>query len=123
MIRRPPRSTRTNTLFPYTPPFRSPADQDRTVGPLSGGLWPQRRRADAGDRRALARRCVRMRDRGLPHRGAIYDAGDAAHRRLSPQCRRAVARPARKSVVWGKSVSVRLSVGGRRTIKKKKKNK
>src|SRR3546814_7574704 len=25
MIRRPPRSTRTDTLFPYTTPFRSPA--------------------------------------------------------------------------------------------------
>ena len=32
--------------------------------PLPGGLWPQRRRADAGDRRALARRRVRLRDRG-----------------------------------------------------------
>src|SRR3546814_15757277 len=27
MIRRPPRSTRTDTLFPYTTLFRSPADQ------------------------------------------------------------------------------------------------
>src|SRR3546814_2436529 len=30
MIRRPPRSTRTDTLFPYTTPFRSPAA--RTAG-------------------------------------------------------------------------------------------
>src|SRR3546814_3796264 len=29
MIRRPPRSTRTDTLFPYTTLFRSPADQRR----------------------------------------------------------------------------------------------
>src|SRR3546814_16669449 len=28
MIRRPPRSTRTHTLFPYTPLFRSPAGTD-----------------------------------------------------------------------------------------------
>src|SRR3546814_12948220 len=27
MIRRPPRSTRTDTLFPYTTLFRSPADE------------------------------------------------------------------------------------------------
>src|SRR3546814_4878085 len=27
MIRRPPRSTRTDTLFPYTPLFRSPASR------------------------------------------------------------------------------------------------
>src|SRR3546814_20948312 len=29
MIRRPPRSTRTDTLFPYTTLFRSPPDQHR----------------------------------------------------------------------------------------------
>src|SRR3546814_18480548 len=28
MILRPPRSTRTDTLFPYTTPFRSPAPND-----------------------------------------------------------------------------------------------
>src|SRR3546814_3398155 len=28
MIRRPPRSTRTDTLFPYTTLFRSPVDKD-----------------------------------------------------------------------------------------------
>src|SRR3546814_18945504 len=32
MIRRPPRSTRTDTLFPYTTLFRSPASH-RTCGP------------------------------------------------------------------------------------------
>src|SRR3546814_8152411 len=31
MIRRPPRSTRTDTLFPYTTLFRSAADQDELV--------------------------------------------------------------------------------------------
>src|SRR3546814_7155211 len=29
MIRRPPKSTRTDTLFPYTTLFRSPVDDDR----------------------------------------------------------------------------------------------
>src|SRR3546814_14773457 len=32
MIRRPPRSTRTDTLFPYTTLFRSPAGSRRRVG-------------------------------------------------------------------------------------------
>src|SRR3546814_1719519 len=32
MIRRPPRSTRTDTLFPYTTLFRSPAAQARQPG-------------------------------------------------------------------------------------------
>src|SRR3546814_4480711 len=31
MIRRPPRSTRTDTLFPYTTLFRSPASRFRSV--------------------------------------------------------------------------------------------
>src|SRR3546814_3610596 len=45
MIRRPPRSTRTDTLFPYTTLFRSVADQDvlnvfvpTTPNPTSGFL-------------------------------------------------------------------------------------
>src|SRR3546814_20568371 len=32
MIRRPPRSTRTDTLFPYTTLFRSPVDQKAGEG-------------------------------------------------------------------------------------------
>src|SRR3546814_19859782 len=49
MIRRPPRSTRTDTLFPYTTLFRSPA-LDRRRGALAdrasgGGVGGQARRA------------------------------------------------------------------------------
>src|SRR3546814_9456950 len=36
MIRRPPRSTRTDTLFPYTTLFRS--SQDRNLGPEAARL-------------------------------------------------------------------------------------
>src|SRR3546814_4912414 len=68
MIRRPPRSTRTDTLFPYTTLFRS----DR------GGARPLRRWLP-GDRRTLCRprdrRCLaagrrpaQYRDRGLCRR-------------------------------------------------------
>src|SRR3546814_1457112 len=39
MIRRPPRSTRTDTLFPYTTLFRSPSDVIRKVG--RGTIYPQ----------------------------------------------------------------------------------
>src|SRR3546814_7136899 len=42
MIRRPPRSTRTDTLFPYTTLFRSEADDEiarkRDVGPYAADL-------------------------------------------------------------------------------------
>src|SRR3546814_9911263 len=36
MIRRPPRSTRTDTLFPYTTLFRSPANKSTARGRLNG---------------------------------------------------------------------------------------
>src|SRR3546814_7727590 len=48
MIRRPPRSTRTDTLFPYTTLFRSPA-----ANPVGGRDHALRRRLD---RRGAARR-------------------------------------------------------------------
>src|SRR3546814_5443898 len=48
MIRRPPRSTRTDTLFPYTTLFRSLADvraaRERDLGNGSDGQKLQRRR-------------------------------------------------------------------------------
>src|SRR3546814_10713065 len=67
MIRRPPRSTRTDTLFPYTPLFRSP-------GPAAV-LETQRplRRARHGAARAVQR----------PHRLVLprAAAGDGTGRR------------------------------------------
>src|SRR3546814_10692763 len=45
MIRRPPRSTRTDTLFPYTTLFRSQADPDRVRRPVSrNAAGPARQR-------------------------------------------------------------------------------
>src|SRR3546814_18076768 len=38
MIRRPPRSTRTDTLFPYTTLFRSPERRQRREGVAQGGV-------------------------------------------------------------------------------------
>src|SRR3546814_7708939 len=38
MIRRPPRSTRTDTLFPYTPLFRSPSNPTPARPSLRDGL-------------------------------------------------------------------------------------
>src|SRR3546814_11749556 len=77
MIRRPPRSTRTDTLFPYTTLFRSPEIPVRTVR----------------NRQNLSR-CA------LP----TFPAEQLTDR---------------QSVVSGKSVSVRVDLGGRRIIKKK----
>src|SRR3546814_2343064 len=62
MIRRPPRSTRTDTLFPYTTLFRSCRGRD--------GAWLRWRADEHGDRRG----------RGPDHDGA----GDAAGGRKRP---------------------------------------
>src|SRR3546814_17212160 len=56
MVRRPPRSTRTDTLFPYTPLFRSRPRPRRQCPPcrdilLSAGPHGARRRLRHGDRR------------------------------------------------------------------------
>src|SRR3546814_19338837 len=106
MIRRPPRSTLTDTLFPYTTLFRSagqagdhdqpvarqvevdvlqvvgtgPADADGVHRHRGWGPWKRGRRLAEGAR---------------PHRGASRD---------------------RKSVVYGQSVSVRVDLGGRHII-------
>src|SRR3546814_1387463 len=71
MIRRPPRSTRTDTLFPYTPLFRSHADLDDPVDPRPIAAH---RLADLRDQhqRAAARGVIAGR---LVHVGA-EPAGD-----------------------------------------------
>src|SRR3546814_19157425 len=51
MIRRPPRSTRTDTLFPYTTLCRSPLDRKRPCLRGPGGPAGQRHAADGADRR------------------------------------------------------------------------
>src|SRR3546814_8819649 len=56
MIRRPPRSTRTATLFPYATLFRSPAAVHRPVGTRKLILFVARldQLLDAGDQRPAA---------------------------------------------------------------------
>src|SRR3546814_4536986 len=87
MIRRPPRSTRTDTLFPYTTLFRSRDRAPRTAGAAGAGDFhrpgrprflriPRARRRHGGtgfgdDRRARRRagRNPRRPGAGRPHRG------------------------------------------------------
>src|SRR3546814_4530505 len=91
MIRRPPRSTRTDTLFPYTTLFRSRrGDLARPARPLpvlrrgkavcpfpeaGGALHPVRGAA----RPPALRRCGALahHPRGRPHRGAADAVGRA----------------------------------------------
>src|SRR3546814_10378881 len=73
MVRRPPRSTRTDTRFPYTTLFRSggtpPALRDRVLRPCLGNQFGAHHRGG----RSLPRRtgghrhAERFSVRGLPH--------------------------------------------------------
>src|SRR3546814_11229011 len=106
MIRRPPRSTRTDTRFPYTTLFRSGEIRfwDSPANVHEGGI---------------------LRASSLPPPQIILDQ--------QPEARALMAKIAaaldyvgvltgdRKCVVWGKSVTVRVDLGGRRIIKKKTK--
>src|SRR3546814_3832386 len=57
MIRRPPRSTRTDTLFPYTTLFRSQLEQSRDIGAVAGRFARDEcAPEDAGDVAALEQR-------------------------------------------------------------------
>src|SRR3546814_11932732 len=64
MIRRPPRSTRTDTLFPYTTLFRSP-DRREPSGATPKDRRRHRDRFDVVDRRRTAVKADARRKRRL----------------------------------------------------------
>src|SRR3546814_7547463 len=59
MIRRPPRSTRTDTLFPYTTLFRS--ERAVATGKQAGKVWRSRLARLAAAARLASRRRIRRR--------------------------------------------------------------
>src|SRR3546814_20217399 len=116
MIQRPPRSTRTDTLFPYTPLFRSPqnfldrltyADGPREIGPLKRvwiGCVEARDALNGCFKRieaSLLYQCGQLRAKAARSGCPMYDHAPAGfpHRNLDGLDR--------KSVGEGKSVSVR----------------
>src|SRR3546814_13957510 len=106
MIRRPPRSTRTDTLFPYTTLFRSPRPRrPNRCGRLTArALLPDAGRM--GDRYFHPRHpnleLLLRRSPDFAYAGIGHNGGRSEERRV------------------GKSGSVRVDLGGRRIIKKKK---
>src|SRR3546814_13789803 len=99
MIRRPPRSTRTDTLFPYTTLFRS-------------------RRATG--RSFLANSRSGFATGSLPcRRGPHYRCSSSFRYPLERPYSSACNEKDRKSVEMGKGESVRVHIGGRRIIKNK----
>src|SRR3546814_14146865 len=155
MIQRPPRSTRTDTLFPYPTLFRSdfPApvlrlanaigglDQRAALAERFGGhdafrhtatgqiganrVGTTLRQTNVVVRRTRTVRVARQHDlrlaRLLVGSGGVVEDGGRLRRdvRLIPVAEHDERPGDRKSVVYGKGVSVRVELGGRRTIKKK----
>src|SRR3546814_15354411 len=132
MIRRPPRSTLTDTLFPYTTLFRSVFANIQGLGirvaighePGRGTVasHPETARIVDDDQigastfnELRADACASTRGDDRP---AIID-------RLTETVPHFLFRIGidRKSVVYGKSVSVRVTLGGVRLLQKKKKYK
>src|SRR3546814_18445741 len=108
MILRPPRSTRTDTLFPYTTRFRSQGAAE----PLCARSAPSQGADATGGGGLRDHRPGQGGEVGLRGEGAGLPAGDGPGD-LQPRA------PAdRKSVVEGKSGSVRVDLGGGRIIKK-----
>src|SRR3546814_14893339 len=113
MIRRPPRSTRTDTLFPYTTLFRS-------LGVTRGGFYHNCKDRDEFFEQIIRHweeTCRFLPDAPPPAKPAeAIEWFDLAIDRLIESD----GYEDRKSVVSGKSVSVRVDLGGRRIIKQKK---
>src|SRR3546814_13263702 len=110
MIRRPPRSTRTDTLFPYTTLFRSNPDARQRSGARIGDDRRQPGTVDA-ERPSARNRARQSRLHGIDR---LLSQRNHAFRRLHPANDR---QSERKSAVKGKSVSVRVDIGGSRMIK------
>src|SRR3546814_18847363 len=115
MIRRPPRSTRTDTLFPYTTLFRSVVafELRRAKSPVPAGEGRERHHFPFGIAHVPLVEVFR-RDAGIDR--ALYEhilhptaVDDVVH----------VSRPPgdRKGDLSGKSVAGRVNQGGRRSIK------
>src|SRR3546814_19834141 len=116
MIRRPPRSTRTDTLFPYTTLFRSLHDiRERRAGALKQRLevrhgLPQLAVDAAGHELAVDDAHLAREDQPIPRE----DDGS-----VGPDGLRHCTSRDRKSVVEGKRRSVHVDLEGCRIMTKK----
>src|SRR3546814_21053880 len=123
MIRRPPRSTRTDTLFPYTTLFRSrqPTADHGTVERV--GVVEGRPGGELLNRPAGVVDAVVGDDIGADHAIADSPSGvaDVGQDQKLQQAREVgrveLGTRERKSVAQGKSVYGRVDLGGRRIIK------
>src|SRR3546814_13842798 len=125
MIRLPPVSTRTATLFPYTTLFRSVVAQACGRGLWRPDMVHLRHPRPALSHAAGRRTHTGKRDRAAqpPRRPGGRGAGAADLHRGGCDGRLCPDPGDRKSVVRGKRGSARVGVGGGRIINKKKREK
>src|SRR3546814_16143718 len=110
MIQRPPRSTRTDTLFPYTTLFRSTMTWLRRSISSSSSRAAARAAASRRSPRSPASMPTAITPSPTSHPIGFMPPPPFDHRQGD-----------QKSVVSGKSVSVRVDLGGRRNIKQQRK--
>src|SRR3546814_11905905 len=126
MIRRPPRSTRTDTLFPYTTLFRSAMSKHGFPGSVSLSVaMCQHLPQVVEDANA---RGWEFFSHGIYNTRYSYGIDEAQERALREDSIRTVPQPEGqplkgrldwKGVVWGMRGSVSVDLSGRRICKKK----
>src|SRR3546814_11121822 len=144
MIRRPPRSKRPDTLFPYTTLFRSIGQEirgditriderdDPEIAEANARLHRQFSQAASSDRIVIGVARTDILIAIAAHRSAAARVESPRRRDCFPisspysphpgaPCKPYPITKNRTSVVSGKSVSVSVDLGGRRVIKNKKK--
>src|SRR3546814_16331326 len=119
MILLPPRSTRTDTLFPYTTLFRSPAGPSTPSRPAGRCATPSPPRP-FHQRRRWGKRRSPQPQRGETTEEKVSPMAPYDVNAVLPGADHAPRAPERKSVVEGTSVAVRVGIGGGRINKKKK---
>src|SRR3546814_13497139 len=123
MIRRPPGTTRTDILVPYTTLFRSGGVGigARHDARLSLAVIAEPPRLEDRGRADLAQSLVQLRAAGHGPVGGRPSAQPAHEILLAhPVLRHLKGAEDRKTVGEGTSVALRVDLGGRRLIKKKK---
>src|SRR3546814_19169309 len=127
MIRRPPRSTRTDTLFPYTTLFRSHVGSSAGDRLYPNAFWPQNLVSTLAGQESGRTPGQRTRRHQRPYSGnqcGHHQAGHGSNGTCARRCWAGSGKDAdRKSVVEGKRVEGRVDIGGRRMIKKERKRK
>src|SRR3546814_14883181 len=136
MIRRPPRSTRTDTLFPYTTLFRSDGNHRGRQPEIPSAPCrclcgtPHRPAATGPKQRSGNPRATNYRRKDCKVKGRSSDGRDRRWRRIERTLQRERSKEQtffkndigsarnRKSCVSGKSVSVRVDMGGGRSYEK-----